>query len=364
LKRDTLNLSTDFDVFYNLAQLFFPFRDNHLGFYQFPTVVLDRSKFTDSASVNAYKKSNFFIKYPRCAIDLDSLERVLTSKPKDSLEGIYFYESYLKIGLFREISTNRLTGAVLSTTLPSWERGQVAIRLYEYLPNSFRAVYGHPVFKNLILENNEKFRNRSLLNSSFYSSVSSSIYKKDPGEMDHVNLSGRVPQFESRLINSTVRYIRLGNFSARPNDMKVSQAFYEGIGDSLNTATTIVDLRNNTGGAEKVSKKFFALLKKYSKKGRIHVLVNNGTMSEGEIFTLQLKTLTNVTIYGQTTRGTLAYGSNYGNREKLPSGNYEVYITDMKNDDRLLQFEVLGIVPDVILQNDADWITKVLSKTE
>ena len=34
LKSDSVNKTSDYQYFYNLAQLFFPIRDNHLGFYQ------------------------------------------------------------------------------------------------------------------------------------------------------------------------------------------------------------------------------------------------------------------------------------------------------------------------------------------
>src|SRR6187549_2339790 len=36
LLRDTVKNASDYRYFYNLAQLFFPIRDNHLTFYQIP----------------------------------------------------------------------------------------------------------------------------------------------------------------------------------------------------------------------------------------------------------------------------------------------------------------------------------------
>ena len=82
-------------------------------------------------------------------------------------------------------------------------------------------------------------------------------------------------------------------------------------------------MRNNEGGANKVLNKFLDLMERYNKNGRVFVLINNGTLSQGEIFTLQLKQFKNVITLGQTTKGMLAYGSNYGKREKLSSQSFE-----------------------------------------
>jgi hypothetical protein len=364
LKQDTAGIRTDYDVFYKLAQLFFPFRDNHLGFYQFPNSVLDKAAISDSMAVRNYRASKTFQDYPTSYINVDSLELALQGRPKDSIEGIYFYDSYLKVGLFRPGIEDQYLGVVLATTLPHWNKGQIAIRLYEYLPNYFRAVYGHPVFKGMTLTNNEKFRNHSLINSYFYSSVTEAVYKKDPDEPDFVNIGNHEPEFQFKNLNTVIQYIRLGNFSAKTSAMKVSQEFYDRIKDSLAAPNLIVDLRNNTGGAFKVSKKFLELIKSFSRKGKVFVVINNGTMSQGEMFTLQLQKLPNVITYGQTTRGTVAYGSNYGKTERLPSGRFQVYITDMKDKGNYLPYESYGVVPDIALGNDGDWINLITSEIE
>jgi C-terminal processing protease CtpA/Prc len=144
--------------------------------------------------------------------------------------------------------------------------------------------------------------------------------------------------------------------------MKLSQSFYDLIKDSLKAKNLIVDLRNNTGGAEKVSNKFLTLLRGYAKSGKIYVLMNNGTMSRGEIFILQLKKIKGVKTFGQSTRGTLAYGSNFGKRERLPGGKFEVYLTDMKDKANYFQYEGYGVNPEIVLDNDANWISKLIKK--
>ncbi len=84
------------------------------------------------------------------------------------------------------------------------------------------------------------------------------------------------------------------------------------------------------------------------------------TISQGEIFTLQLKQLDNVLVLGQTTNGTLMYGSNYGTTEILPSKAFQVYITDMGGDERLMPYEVFGVDPDIALSNTSYWIEQTV----
>jgi len=142
--------------------------------------------------------------------------------------------------------------------------------------------------------------------------------------------------------------------------MQQSNEFYDSIKNLLTASNLILDLRNNDGGANKVSKKFLQLIRQYTKNGKVYILVNNGTLSQGEIFTLQVKQLQNVTILGQTTKGMLTYGNNYGKREKLTSNSFEVYITDMKGDKRLIPYENYGINPDIILLDTKDWIEQTI----
>ena len=64
LKSDSTYNISDYKYFYNLAQLFFPIQDNHLGFYQI-------GKFP--------KESD----YPKFNGDIDSLKSVLETKELD-----------------------------------------------------------------------------------------------------------------------------------------------------------------------------------------------------------------------------------------------------------------------------------------
>ncbi|MFY7901185.1 MAG: S41 family peptidase [Chitinophagaceae bacterium] len=342
LLNDTVSIFSDYQYFYNIAQIFFPIRDNHLAFYQianFPSP-------TD---------------FPTFKGNLDSLKLALSTKPLDSLEGIYHYDKYYSVGLFKA-GNAKYVGVVLDTEISNWKKGQIAIHLYEYLPQYFKAIYAHPKFKNYILHPIERFTHHSLVNSYFYSSFSETTYSKINYKKDFTNLPKNIGDFGFKNIEAGIQYLHIKHFSADRVKMQKSKDFYDSIKNLLTAPNLILDLRNNDGGANKVSKKFLSLIKQYTKKGQVYVLINNSTLSQGEIFTLQLKQLHNVETLGQTTKGMLSYGSNYGKRVKLPSQSFEVYITDMKGKGakRLLPYENIGITPDIILTDTRDWIAQTI----
>ncbi|TAE49817.1 MAG: hypothetical protein EAY69_02165 [Cytophagales bacterium] len=362
LKKDTIHLKTYFDDFVHYSQLFFYLKDNHLGFSQVDV----RAAFDSTSSKNAeliekYKASKMNKDFPVANLNIDSLEQVMLNKKIDEVEGIYYYDKYIKMGLYKKVNTNQYFGVVLFSSMPQWTRGQICAVLYEQKPLYFRALYANPVYKNFILYNNEKFRNLSLINSSFYLAVDDAVYSKKINANDFINIPSKQSQFQYKKIDQNTQYVRLGNFSAMNKDVVVSQKFYDQIKDSLNAKMLIVDLRNNGGGAEKISKKFLKLFTEFAKKNKIAVLINNGTMSEGELFTLRLKKIKNVKVFGQQTKGTITYGSNYGKRETLDNGKFSIYITDMVPNGNFLIYEDVGVAPDVFLTNEKEWIPQVLS---
>lgn len=356
LALDTSNNPNTYTYFYNLAQLFFPLKDNHLGFYQNP----DYTPFQSKESIDSFVNSKEFLDYPTIRINLDSLKEELAQKSLDSVEGIYTYDNYYTIGLFKN-EENKYLGVVLDSEVSLWKRGQIAVHLYEFAPNLFKAIYGHPKFKHFIFHPIEKYQNQSLVNSYFYASFSQSIYTKGVTQIDYVNLPKTSTKFALKNIKEDVQYIMIQSFQNNNTIAQSSQRFYDSIKSLLKAPHLVLDLRNNEGGAKKEKKKYAKLLKDYVRYGHLYVLVNNGTLSQAEIFTLELKKLKNVTIIGQQTKGMLAYGSNYGKKEKLPSGKFEVYLTDMNNGSSLLQYEDYGITPNTILRTDKDWVDQVLA---
>lgn len=355
LTSDTVNNPNSYKYFYNLAQLLFPLRDNHLGFYQLPNY----DHFKTKESIDSFITTKDFFDYPSCNINIDSLKTALATKPPESVEGIYYYDKFYTIGLFKNTDSEYI-GVVLDSDVNLWIRGQIAVHLYESSPNLFKAIYGHPLFKYFMLQPIEKYQNQALVNSFFYGSYSQNIYSKQLRQSDFVNLPKSPSKFAYKKINEDVQYLLIQTFQANASTVQASLKFYDSIKTLLKAPYLILDLRNNEGGAEKEMKKYFKLLKEYVKNGHLYILVNNGTLSQAEIFTLELKRLKNVTTIGQQTKGMLAYGSNYGKRERLPSGKFEIYPTDMSNGPSVLQYEDYGIKPEIILIDGIDWIKQVV----
>lgn len=355
LASDTAVTSNSYKYFYNLAQLLFPLRDNHLGFYQLP----DFNNFKTKQSIDSFTKTKEFLNYPSSPINIDSLKNTLAQRSADSIEGIYYYDKFYSVGLYRN-GDNEYIGVILDSDVNLWQKGQIAIHLYEYAPNLYKAIYGHPVYKNFILQPVEKYRLRSLVNSYFYGSYSQSIYSKQLRQVDYINLPKDSSKFSIRNIHDDVQYLLIQTFQNNNSTAQASKRFYNSIKSSLTATNLILDLRNNEGGAKKEMKKYYRLLKKYVKTGHLYVMLNNGTLSQAEIFVLGLKRLKNVTTVGQTTKGMLTYGSNYGKRERLPGGQFEIYPTDMKGSPKLLQYEDYGINPDTVLSDDTNWIEQVV----
>jgi hypothetical protein len=253
---------------------------------------------------------------------------------------------------------------VLASALPVWERGQVAISLFMKSPGSFRAVYGHPVYKNYVLVMHEKFQDHALVNARFSSSVSSLCYRKDTMATDYVNLREDDTYFQFRSLLPLVQYARVRTFTNYHELARASGKLLKVLRDSVKAPHLIFDLRNNEGGDVRMGDGFVRFIRTYTRRNHVHVLVNNGTMSAGEIILLQLKGMDHVIVYGQTTRGTLAYGNNYGKTEMLPRGFYGLYLSDMRDKEKLLPYEDMGVAPDIILSTSRDWLEQVIERIQ
>ncbi|MBO0953098.1 S41 family peptidase [Fibrella forsythiae] len=354
LALDTVSDPRSLRYFTNLARLVFPLRDNHLGFHQ----TTDFKQFSTQARIDSFTTTREFKAYPRYVINLDSLRGKLRGKPLDSLAGIYHYGELYSVGVFGS-GPGEYTGVVLESKTRLWQPGQIALRLYAHAPGRYKAIYGHPLFKILMLQPVERYVNHSLVNSSFYGSSYEGVYAKEPGQPPYVTLPRRGPKFAFRDLDQKVQYLLIRSFQQA--NARRSRAFYDSVRQVLRAPNLIVDLRDNEGGSDKEARKYVKLLRRYARQGhQLYVLLNNGTLSQAEILTLKLAGRRGVRTAGQTTRGMLGYGSNYGRMQKLPSGQLEIYPTDMDNGARLLRYEDYGVEPQLVLRPDSSWIDQLL----
>lgn len=313
---------TDFDKFLQLYAIISPLRDNHLAFYSH----------RDSALAKPA-----IMEIPKVRID-SALEKI---DPTDSVTGRYYADKYemlmLKIG-------QQYIGVI-----ENQGRYYTQFLLNAVTPNHYDMI-------GFVKNGGGYFLNRNMV---FINQRLSGTPWKKYKQADFVDLPTTTPKFDYKELAPTIAYLRLGNFSANPSNITESEQFFEKLETQVPTKHLIVDLRNNPGGGYKTSKKFLDYLKRY--QGQIHLLVNNSTISNAEQLTIDLMNDANVTIYGESTRGTICYGSNYGNTMILPSHKFVLYPTDMKSRKQDLPFESIGISPKVKLDPfSKDWVAQVL----
>jgi hypothetical protein len=110
--------------------------------------------------------------------------------------------------------------------------------------------------KTLQFNKNEKFKDGELLGYIISKTMNKPLYPFIPDT---------VKKFYTYKINSSTRYVRLGDFMVNASNMKISKTFFNELKSSMNEKTILLDLRNNNGGGFMISRPFLKLFKKYSR---------------------------------------------------------------------------------------------------
>ncbi|WP_053058356.1 S41 family peptidase [Pedobacter sp. BMA] len=321
--RKDLRATDEIETYQKLLLLIQPINDNHLGLWR---------KSDSKASFSPL----------RMPIDTTEVKNKNSSSYSNSIEGIYINSDGSKRVLF-EFKPDVYY-------LQNFNTGIIEAILNHTTNDSYDVVLfiGSPV--PYVLNRNLKIQNGKLGNLNFYKLG----YRLAPP------LTSGHKKFEYRELKPEIGYLRLGNFNSSNDNFKVAKAFYDSIRTKITTQYIIVDLRNNLGGGYRTSKQFLTLLKKYH--GRIFLLQNNNTVSNAEQFIIDIRSKKKLITLGETTRGTITYGSNYGKTVSLPSGRFIFYPTDMKGRKKDLIYESIGIRPDIILDPFGDdWIEQTLN---
>ena len=344
--------NTTFKHFEILSELAGQLRDNHFVLRYIPDSSFRWERQADINYVRQFLKQAHMREHPGVSINIDSLETVLKDKPRDEVEGIYYYYQSLEIGVYRKDSAT-CYGIILKSGLPIWNKGDMCFVLRERSQNQFHAIQYLISQKTLQLNMNEKFRDGALLEYDI---------KKRRAYHSYPFIPDSSKKFITRIIQPDVRYVRLGNFMVNAANRRESNSFIKLLEDSVKEQHIIMDLRNNNGGGFTISKKFLKFFISYSRKNKIHVLVNRKTISNAEQFLIRLKDHKHVTVFGETTKGMITYGSNYGKLVPLKSKGLFVYPTDMSGKKKDLQYETTGINPDIFLKEDSDWIEQIIKQ--
>ncbi|WP_299381550.1 S41 family peptidase [uncultured Lacinutrix sp.] len=318
--------------------------DVHSGL-KFNTKYLSQETIDTENGIEAFKATNKFINHPKTNQNLETLEAELSQKAITDLEGLYNFKDQQTIGVYYSKNKKDLIGVVLKSDLNQWETGEIIFEATYTNGNKYNLFYYHPItrtpsfVKSISLENGRLWAYKKIGNTNNFE-----LPIKDQSN------------WEFKQLTPETQYMYFGNFSSFSKKNKTAfKNFYADMKTKLTAKNVIVDLRSNGGGNSKLSDPFLKLLKKKN----VYIITNCFAGSNGEQFTLKLKALKNAKHLGQTTRGIIAYGMNYGYNYNTPSAHFNITPTDM-DFSKYLEYEGKGIVPEYPLDFNSDWLAQTL----
>ena len=315
-----------YHCFQKLSDLLVSLNDRHNSIYSQPQFEVRNG-------------DTIYTEFPLYSGDLADLKKQLATLSEASPEGIYSRDDFA-VALVED------EGALLMINLKAgkiWKAGEIMGRLIPYGNNKYLASVGLPADKKLVTFPLE-------IHNGYLSKFN---FRKNPEVVDYENNF----QKETYSIRQSedITYLRIGSFSAYNPLLSEAEAFYDSLEDKEVTSKLIIDLRNNGGGGDRNSDILYKYLKRNYKKSSIYVLVNGATTSNAEQFVIRLKDFENTAVLGRPTSGTIAY--ELGESYKFPCGNLTGFFT-IKKHKEYIEYESVGVQPDVMLKPDADWISQ------
>ncbi len=305
----------------------------------------------DSAFVEQYRKSEAFINFPKSDLDLEALKSSLEARPVGDVEGIYNIGSVMKLGVYQVTGSDELRGVILSSKLGTWAPGQIYLYMRpSQLTGHYDITYYSQVFKTLV------FQKAKLLEHG----ILSSNVIKEKLKKNHVFVDADATEdYTLKQLTDKVQYVWLHDFGRGKENAEKRDVLIAQMNEELKAENLIVDLRNNGGGASKISWPIVKRIRKYAQKGKVYVLTNATSASNAEQTTVRLIKLADAMHLGQKTFGAVSYGHNYGTRLTSPSGLFQFLPTDMKF-NQYLKYEDIGVAPEVKLSPDSDWVEQTI----
>jgi ethanolamine utilization protein EutP (predicted NTPase) len=318
--------------------------DVHSGL-KFNTKYLSQETIETENGIETFKTTSKFINHPKTTQNIKTLESELSQKAITDLEGLYNYKDQQTIGVYYSKNKKELIGVVLKSDLNQWEAGEIIFEATHTNGNKYNLFYYHPItrtpsfVKSISLENGRLWAYKKIGNINNF----------------ELPIEGQ-SNWEFKQLTPETQYMYFGDFSSFSKKNKTAfKNFYADIKTKLSAKNVIVDLRSNGGGNSKLSDPFLKLLKKKT----VYIITNCFAGSNGEQFTLKLKALKNAKHLGQTTRGIIAYGMNYGYNYNTPSAHFNITPTDM-DFSKYLEYEGKGVVPEYPLNFNSDWLAQTL----
>ncbi|WP_299128666.1 S41 family peptidase [uncultured Winogradskyella sp.] len=306
------------------------------------TAFLPKSYLEDTEKIKSFKASALYKNHPKTNKHLLDLDIDLKNKPLEHKEGIYNLGDNEKIGLYAAGNTQDFIGVLMETNLEHWTPGEIRFYLKHTNANKYNMYFY-----------DANTRTPSLVQSLSFENGRIWRYKKEGNTLNNELLSEKIEVAAFKQINDNTQYLYFATFGN--SKRKELKAFFNDTKSKLTADHIIVDLRSNVGGNKKFSNPFLKLLKTKN----VYVLTNCFTGSNGEQFTLKLLKNKKAKHLGQTTRGIIAYGKNYGYSYATPSGHFQITPTDM-NFHSYFDYEGKGVVPEIKLDFDKDWIEQTI----
>ncbi|WP_299681430.1 S41 family peptidase [uncultured Dokdonia sp.] len=331
------------DCLFKLNTLLSVVKDKHASIAS-TSDIITKEQYQDSIYRMNFKQTAIFKEHPTAAINLTELRTRLSQMPFENIEGVYTDRYVGEIGVYETTTKGNYIAVVLEATSDFWGTGQIAYQINKIEGDEYQVLRYHPYSRKLWFQ-------KSML---AYNGKLWGLQKELQGP-NHAEAPSENGDWEFKQLTNDTQYLYFGSFSNRKSNVEAFKKFYAEHKDNINAPNVIVDLRNNGGGNSKYSDPFVKILKKSGAK--VYVITNYFTGSNGEQFTLKLKKLNNTVHLGQRTNGIIAYGMNYGTSYDSPTGNFSFTPTDM-NFHKFIQYEMVGIQPEIKLDFSRDWIAQ------
>ncbi|WP_124979925.1 S41 family peptidase [Nonlabens xiamenensis] len=342
--RNTIDCNTGrVSCLLKLAELSYLVKDEHI-LLELKGVDMD----TDENTSVDIKGSAIYRDVEQRSLDLDSLSIELEKKSQEDIEGVYRWGDEMQIGISE--AEEYFEAIILSSEVEHWQPGMVMAYLKKN-EEAYTSIYAKKNLSAWQVRHAEKFNGNRWLFTG--------LYKMDKAQDNSLLID--VDKFVFKPLDNNTAYIRVGSFNAFDNTQKESKRFLKENAKPIKASThLILDLRQNGGGADKVSKAYRKLALDKAKDGKVVVLVNNYTGSNAEITTVYLKEKNpNIIVMGEPSLGILSYGKNYSGWDRIGDTDYRMSITDMDY-SHLLDYERKGVPIDIHLSPQEDWIDLAL----